>query len=351
MKRFLAISMAMALVLALAACGGTSSAPASAAPAAPAPAPAASAPAASAPAASADLKVSGDFIMATGGTSGTYYAFGGVICQVFNANTGSNITANSTGASVENVRLLESGDADLAIVQTDIMAYAVGGTTLETFNGQAVGNVKAIASLYPEVVHCVTTNMDINTIADLKGKVVSMGAPGSGTRANAEQFLEAYGLTVNDVQVRDLSFAESGSALQDGTIDAAFVVAGAPNSAITELSVSKPVKIVSIGDAERKAMIEKYPFFADYTVAKDVYKTEADATTLAIKAVLIVRDEMSEDDVYALTKTLFEKQPDLAAAHAKGAELSAETALIGVVPGNVHPGAAKYYAEIGVKVP
>ena len=344
MKKYLAISMALALVLALAACGGTSSAPASSAPAS-------SAPASSAPAAPAELKVNGDFIMATGGTSGTYYAFGGIICQVLNAATGSNITANSTGASVENIRLLESGDADLAIVQTDIQAYAVGGSTLDAFNGQPVNNVKAIASLYPEVVHCVTTNMSINTVADLKGKVVSMGAPGSGTRANAEQFLEAYGLTVNDVQVRDLSFAESGSALQDGTIDAAFVVAGAPNSAITELSVSKPVKIVSIGDAERKALIEKYPFYADYTVGKDVYKTESDANTLAIKAVLIVRAEMSDDDVYALTKTLFEKQADLAAAHAKGAELSKDTAMVGVVPGNVHPGAAKYYTEIGIKVP
>ena len=346
MKKYLAISMALALVLVLAACGGTSSAPASSA----APAPSSAAPAPSSEAA-AGPTVSGDFIMATGGTSGTYYAFGGVICQVLNAATGSNITANSTGASVENIRLLESGDADLAIVQTDIMAYAVGGTTLETFDGQPVNNVKAIASLYPEVVHCVTTNMSINTIADLKGKVVSMGAPGSGTRANAEQFLEAYGLTVNDVQVRDLSFAESGSALQDGTIDAAFVVAGAPNSAITELSVSKPVKIVSIGDAERAAMIQKYPFYADYTVAKDVYKTEADATTLAIKAVLIARAEMTDDDVYALTKALFENQPELAASHAKGTELSGDTAMIGIVPGNVHPGAAKYYTEIGVKVP
>lgn len=347
MKKYLAISMALALVLVLAACGGTSSAPASSA----APAPSSAAPAPSSEAAPAGPTVKGDFIMATGGTSGTYYAFGGVICQVLNAATGSNITANSTGASVENVRLLESGDADLAIVQTDIQAYAVGGTTLETFNGQPVDNVKAIASLYPEVVHCVTTNMAINTVADLKGKVVSMGAPGSGTRANAEQFLEAYGLTAADVQVRDLSFAESGSALQDGTIDAAFVVAGAPNSAITELSVSKPVKIVSIGDAERTAIIAKYPYYADYTVGKDVYKTEADATTLAIKAVLICRAEMSDDDVYALTKALFENQPELAATHAKGAELSGDTAMIGVVPGNVHPGAAKYYNEIGVKVP
>lgn len=347
MKKILALALALALMTVLVACGGTSTPPA------PVSSTPASEPAVSASVAPVDStgKVSGDFIMATGGTSGTYYGFGGIICQVLNTATGANITANSTGASVENIRLLESGDADFAIVQTDIMAYAVNGTTLETFNGEPVGNVKAIASLYPEVVHCVTTNPAITTVADLRGKTVSMGAPGSGTRANAEQFLEAYGMTVADVKVRDLSFAESGSALQDGTIDAAFVVAGAPNSAITELSVTKPVKIVSIGDAERAALIEKYPFYADYTVEKSVYNTAEDAYTLAIKAVLICRAELSEDDVYNLTKALFVNQPELAAAHAKGAILSSDTALIGVIPGNVHPGAAKYYQEIGVQLP
>lgn len=341
MKKYLSITLALVLALALVGCGAST---------APAPTPT-SAPASGseAPAPAAD-KVEGDFIMATGGTSGTYYAYGGIIAQTLNAATGANITANSTGASVENIRLVASGDADLAIVQTDIQAYAVGGSTLEAFLGKPVSNVKAIASLYPEVVHCVTTNMALNTVADLAGKTVSMGAPGSGTRANAEQFLEAYGLTANDVKVRDLSFAESGAALQDGSIDAAFVVAGTPNSAIVELSVSKPVKILSIADAERKALIEKYPFYADYTIPADVYKTEADATTLAIKAVMIVGAEMSENDVYLLTKALFEKQPELAATHAKGEELSLESAMIGIVPGNVHPGAAKYYTEKGIKV-
>ncbi len=288
--------------------------------------------------------------MATGGTSGTYYAFGGIICQTLNAATGANITANSTGASVENIRLVSSGEADLAIVQTDIQAYAVEGINNFTDTGK-VDNVKAIASLYPEVVQVVTTDQNLNTVGDLKGKAVSVGAAGSGTEINARQFLEAYGLTYDDIDERFLSFAESATALQDGSIAAAFIVSGTPNSAIVELSVSKPVKILSIGDAERKALIEKYPFFADNTISKDVYKTAEDATTLAIKAVMIVRAEMSDDDVYALTKALFEKQPDLATAHAKGKELSLKSCMTGVVPGNVHPGAAKYYAEVGVQVP
>lgn len=350
MKKHLAILLTLVLAVALiAGCGGSSSTAPTPTPATP-DAPATTPTPAPTPAPEADAKISGDFIMATGGTSGTYYAFGGVICQVLNQATGANITANSTGASVENVRLLASGDADLAIVQTDIQAYAVDGINNFAETGK-VENVKAIASLYPEVVQVVTTDKSLNTVADLKGKAVSVGAAGSGTEINARQFLEAYGLTYDDIDERFLSFAESATALQDGSIAAAFVVAGTPNAAIVELSVARPVKLLSVGDAEAKALIEKYPFFANHTVSKDVYKSDEDAHTLAIKAVIICRAEMSEDDVYALTKALFEKQPDLASAHAKGAELSLDTALIGVVPGNVHAGAAKYYTEQGIQVP
>jgi TRAP transporter TAXI family solute receptor len=341
MKRILAILLILSLSVALAACSAGSSA---------APPPSPAAPVSSEAPADGIPQVSADLIMATGGTSGTYFAFGGIICQTLNMATGANITANSTGASVENIRLVSSGDADLAIVQTDIQAYAVDGINNFADTGR-VDNVKAIASLYPEVVHVVTTDQNLNTVGDLKGKAVSVGAAGSGTEINARQFLEAYGLTYDDIDERFLPFGDSATALQDGSIAAAFIVAGTPNSAIVELSVSKPVKVLSIGDDERRALIEKYPFFADHTVAKDVYGTEEDADTLAIKAVMVVRAEMSEDDVYALTRALFEKQPDLAASHAKGAELSLDTCMIGIVPGNVHPGAAKYYAEIGLQVP
>lgn len=354
MKKLLAICLVLIMALSLAACGdgGSSTPPASQEPAASSAAEAGSTdtpPADEEPA--ADLpQVSGDFIMATGGTSGTYYAYGGMICQVLNQATGSNISANSTGASVENIRLLKAGDADLAIVQTDIQAYAIEGINAFESDG-AVSNVKAIASLYPEVVQVVTTDTSLNTIEDLKGKAVSVGAAGSGTEINARQYLEAYGMTYDDIDERFLSFAESGDALQDGTIAAAFIVAGTPNSAIQQLSVAKPVKLLSVGDEQRAALIEKYPFFADHVVPADVYNTEADATTLAIKAVLVCREEMSEDDVYALTKALFTEQPELALVHDKGKELSLENCMIGVVPGNVHAGAAKYYAEVGVTVP
>lgn len=347
MKKYLAISMAVAMMLSLAACGGSEPAPA---PASEAPA-ASGAPAPEAPAPAGNT-VEGDFIMATGGTSGTYYGFGGVICSQLNKTTGSNITANSTGASVENVRLLASGDADFATVQTDVLAYAVKGDTFQTFKESGpIENVKAIACLYPEVVQCFTTNPDIKTVGDLRGKRVSMGAPGSGVRVNAEQFLEAYGMTAADVEVRDLSFAETATAMQDGSIDAGFVVAGVPNPAIVELSVSKPVQIISLGEAEMDKLIAKYPFYGKHTITKDVYGSNEDGNTLAIKCVLIARSELEEDDVYNLTKALFETQPELATAHAKGKELNKEDALVGVLPGNVHPGAARYYEEIGVKVP
>ncbi len=303
-----------------------------------------------APAAGGDT-VDADLILATGGTSGTYYPFGGAIAATMNTGTGSNITAQATGASVENVRLLQSGDADLGIVQTDILSYAIEGINNFAETG-VVDNVYAVASLYPEVVHLVTTDMSINSIADLEGKAVSVGAAGSGTEINARQFLEAYGIDYEMIDERFLSFAESGTALQDGSISAAFIVAGVPNSAITELSVSKPVKLISLGDAERAAIIEKYPFYAEHTVPAGTYQgMEEDGSTLAVKAVLIARAELSEDDVYYLTKALFENLDSLGQAHAKGLEVSLEDAMQGIVPGNVHPGAAKYFTEMGIEVP
>lgn len=294
-------------------------------------------------------KISGDFIMATGGTSGTYYPLGGAMCQILKTATGANINANATGASVENVRLLERGEADLAIVQTDIMSYAVSG--INNFE-QEVKGVKSIGSLYPEVVHVVVgADSGINSIEDLKGKKVSVGAAGSGTEINAQQFFEAYNMTYKDIDPRYLSFAESATAFQDGTIDAFFCVAGTPNAAIVELKVSRDIKLVSLDKEHQDALIAKYPFFAAHTVSKDVYGMVEDGQTLAIKALLIVREDMTEQEVYLLTKGLYDNLDDLGEAHAKGKEITLEKAMEGVVPGNLHPGAAKYFQEKGIATP
>jgi TRAP transporter TAXI family solute receptor len=285
-----------------------------------------------------------NYIMATGGTSGTYYPFGGAIAQLLNSNIpGLNITAQATGASVENLRLVGKGEAELAIVQNDVMDYAYTGTDVFT---EKIQGFRTIATLYPEVIQIVVSpESGIKSVADMKGKRISVGAAGSGVLANAKQILEAYGLKLEDLKVSYLSFAESANAYKDKRIDGFFVTAGIPNAAIQEICALQSVRIVSVDAAALKKLQKKYKFYTVYTIKKEIYKgMEADATTVAIKATLVVKKSLPSDIVYQMTKTLFENQPDLAKAHSKGKDLNLADAVKGSsVP--FHPGAIKYYRE------
>jgi len=293
-----------------------------------------------------------NLIMATGGTSGTYYPFGGALAQIFNTKIENmNVTAQSTGASSENLRLIGKGEAELAIVQNDVMDYAYNGEELFNVDGQkeVIEGFRTIATLYPEVIQIVVSpESGINSVADMKGKRISVGDAGSGVEANAKQILEAYGLTFDDIKVSRLSFKESANAYKDKQLDGFFVTAGVPNSAIQEITALSEVRIISIDDATTEKLIDKHPYYTKYTISKDTYNgmTE-DATTVAVKATLIAKKDLDDEVVYNLTKALFENQEELAAAHAKGKELNINEAVEGVsVP--FHPGAEKYYKEKGV---
>lgn len=289
-----------------------------------------------------------NLILATGGTAGTYYPYGGAMAQIFNTKIKDmNVTAQATGASAENLRLVDKGEAELAIVQNDVMDYAYNGT--ELFNGAKIEGFATLATLYPEVIQIVVSpESGIKTIADMKGKKISVGAAGSGVEANAKQILEAYGLTFNDIKVSRLSFNESASAYKDKQLDGFFVTAGIPNAAIQEICASQNIRLVSLGKAGIKKLMNKYKFYTPFTIAKGTYKGVArDAETVAVKATLIVKKSLDAEVVYELTKALFQYQEELGKAHAKGKELNIKDAVKGVsVP--IHPGAEKYYIEKGV---
>ncbi len=289
-----------------------------------------------------------NLILATGGTSGTYYPYGGAMAQIFNTKVQDmNVTAQSTGASSENLRLVGKDEADLAIVQNDVMDYAFNGTKL--FQGQQIKGISTIATLYREVVQiAVNPDAKINTIAEMKGKKISVGDAGSGVEANAMQILAAAGLTFDDLKTSHLSFKESGNAYQDKQLDGFFVTAGIPNAAIQEITALQKIKMLSLDAAAVDKLVKEYPFYTPYVIKKEIYKgMTADAQTVAVKATLIVRDDLDEAVVYSLTKALFENKDALAKAHAKGAELDINEAVKGVsVP--LHPGAKKYYVEKGI---
>lgn len=288
-----------------------------------------------------------NLILATGGTSGTYYPFGGAIAQIFNTKIANmNVTAQATGASVENLKLIGKKEAELAIVQNDMTDYAFKG--LETFKDGKIENVRAIATLYPEVIQIVASvDSGINTISDIKGKKFSVGAPGSGVEANARQILDVLGMTYNDFNANYLSFAESGDAFKDKHIDGFLFTSGIPNAAIQDITATTELKYVSIPDDIIGKLIQKYPFFTAYTIPAGTYKGQtSDVKTVAVNATLVVGAEVPEKVVYDLTKALFDNQPELAAAHAKGKLLSIDNAVKGVsIP--FHPGAEKFYKEKG----
>ena len=287
--------------------------------------------------------------MGTGGTAGTYYAFGGVLGQTIKSTAGVNVVVVSTDGSKANIQGIDAGNYQLGTVQSDVMSYAWDGTRSFEEEGK-VATFRTVAGLYAESVQLVTMNPEIKSVADLKGKSVSIGAPGSGVYFNAVDVLTAAGLTEDDIKAQYQSFADSADALKDGKIDAAFIVAGAPTPAITELCTTNSAYLVPIDGAVAEKLMAECPFYTTYTIPAGTYAgQEADVTTVTVKATLIVSADASEDDVYALTAAIFDNVESITASHAKGAELSIENATSGMtVP--FHAGAAKYFAEKGVEV-
>jgi len=286
--------------------------------------------------------------MATGGTTGTYYAYSGAVSQVLSSKINNlSFDVQSTGASKANIFLVADKEADIAIVQNDVMYYAYNGIDLFANEG-AVKGFSAMAGCYAEVCQIVSKS-NITSIEELKGKRVSVGDIGSGCEFNARQILEAYGMTFDDIQVNNLSFADSASALKDDKIDAFFCVAGAPTTAIVELATSNPINILEVDDAHAAKLIADYPFYTKFNVPGGAYKgVDRDVQTVAVVATYIVSDNLDEKIVYEMTKALFENKEEIAKAHPKGAELDPEYAVAGIsIP--IHPGALKYYKEIGVR--
>ena len=345
-KLALALAAAMMLSLALTGCGGNDK---------PASTGSADKPAASASASAATSEPAGlgpkdggsNLTFTTGGETGTYYGFGNVIANKVGDLTSTSVKAISSGGSASNIQALEDGDAQLGFVQSDVMVYAYNGERTFAETGASTG-FSTVANLYMEQVQIVTVDPSIKTVADLAGKKVSVGAAGSGVYFNAVDVLGIYGLDIEkDIVPTYQSFGDSAEALKDGQIDAAFIVAGAPTTAITDLSTSGQVYLVSIDDEHVDKLIASSPYYSKYTVSADTYGMPEDAQTVAVAAMVLARNDVSEDAIYTFVSTIFDNADQL--QHGKAAELSLEFASsISSVP--YHPGAARYFAEKGFDV-
>ncbi|MCR4420876.1 MAG: TAXI family TRAP transporter solute-binding subunit [Spirochaetales bacterium] len=279
----------------------------------------------------------------TGGTAGTYYPLGGAIAEILNSKlTNVNATAVSTGGSVANINMLKENSIQMAFVQNDVAYYAYNG--IEFFQDKKFTGMKALCSLYPETVQIVTlANKGIKTIYDLKGKRVAVGAAGSGVEVNARQILAAAGLTYKDIAVQYLSFADAANGLRDGTLDVAFLTAGLPTAAVRDIASQKDIMLIKIPDNIVKDLISKYPFYIKTVIPKDTYpKVTEDIQSLAVLAMLVVRDDMTDDLAFSIVKAIFENLQRLEVAHQMGKFIKKENALFGIsIP--MHPGAEKYF--------
>lgn len=286
--------------------------------------------------------------MATGGTSGVYYPLGGAISQVLTSKSGGTIsvTPQATGASGENMRLTHAGDVQLAILQNDVADAAFKG--VEPYK-QEFSNVRAIARLYPEYLHVVASeNSGIKTIADFKGKKISVGARGSGNEVNCRQLFKFFGLDYKNIQPIFLPYGETADQFKDRALDAFVFTIGTPNPAVQDITTSQKVNFVPLAGKEVDEIVKTYPYLVKDQIPAKTYNGQDSAVpTLAVQAMLVVNKDLPEALVYQITKLLFENIGDVAKAHNKGAEITLQHAADGVtIP--FHPGAEKYLREKGI---
>ncbi len=289
--------------------------------------------------------------IATGGTGGVYYPLGGGLANVLTkALPGVEATAEVTSASVDNVKLVGAGKADIAFVLAD--------TAADGFNG--VGKfkekvpVRAIAVLYANKSQWVTVEgSGIQKMQDLKGRRIATGAPGSGTEVIALRILEAYGIDPEkDVKREKLSVAESVNAIKDRKIDAFFWSGGVPTAAVTDLAATPGLKIKLIDHADAVPnLVKKYgPLYVKGSIpAKSYPGQEKDVSVADVWNLLIVNEKMDQKLAHDVVKALFEKKADLVAVHSEAANLDLSKQYEVGSPVPFHPGAAKYFAEKGLK--
>ncbi len=291
--------------------------------------------------------------IATGGTGGVYYPVGGGYAQIIDRYVdGYTAAVEVTNASVENVGLIARGDSDIALALADTVLAAYQGTGRFGPGGELpqLANLRAITIAYTNAIHIITLEgSGINSLADLRGKRVSVGAPGSGTELSARTILEANGITYDDFSVHRLSVNETADALRDGTIDAGFWSGGVPTGAVLSLAETRQIKLVPLSEEEIAAVRAADPTMIPYTFAAGSYRGIEETPSIGTPNLIVVAAEMPEELAYAFTKALFEHIDEVRAIHPSANETVPEAALDSPVP--LHPGAIRYLEEIGLEVP
>ncbi len=276
-----------------------------------------------------------------GGQGGTYYPLSNQFKTIIDEQTDYTLQVQSTGASVQNVGSLADGSADFALIQNDIASFARNGTGIDVFEGEPVENLRGVATLYPETIHIVTrTETGIESLADLEGRTINTGDLGSGTQVNALQILETAGITTDDFDERNDGFSTAANQLQNGDIDASFVVGGWPVGAIEELAQTTDISVLNLSDDELDGILNTQDFFAEDTIPAGTYEgVSEETTTVSVQAMIATREEYDADIVETVTETLFNNVDELSI---KSEFISQDSAQTGM-PIELHPGAARVF--------
>jgi len=291
--------------------------------------------------------------IATGGTGGVYYPMGGGMAAMLSKHVpGMQATAEVTGGSVDNLKLIGTGKPYIGFTMTDAGLDAYNGE--DKFKGHKVP-LRTLMILYPNRMHVVSIEgRGVNRMADLKGKRVSTGSPGSATEVMAFRLIEAAGLDKDkDMKRERLGAAESVNAMKDGKIDAFFWVGGLPTAAVTDLANTPGTKIKMVDHAEAVAtMNKKYGnLYVEDVIDKAVYKgMDTDNKQATVMNILVAHENMDDKTAYNIVKTIFDKRDDLIATHKEAMNFKYENQKQKASPIPFHPGAAKYFAEKGVKL-
>lgn len=293
------------------------------------------------------------FGIATGGTGGTYYPLGGMLAQMISNKVvidGKKLsaTAETGNASVANATLLSRMGIESAFAAADILDAAYKG--IKQFEGKDLKNLRALGALYPETVQLVVRgNAGIKTFADLKGKSISSGSPGSGQWQLLGDLLASHGMDrKKDITEDYSSFSQSVEKIKDGNLDASLITAGTPTASVLELANYHDIVILPLTGPAIKDLQKVQPYYADAVLPANTYKGQtSEVKTIAVRAIWATHDKLDDDTAYNVVKALYENTDILAKVHVKGKEISLEKALESVsIP--IHPGAEKYYREKGL---
>jgi hypothetical protein len=288
--------------------------------------------------------------IASGGTGGVYYPYGGGLAEVIgNHVEGYSASVEVTGASVENMALIQRGDSDIALALADTVYQAFTGTG--AFDGREIPEARALASIYPNAVQLVTlADSGITSLEDLRGKRVSVGAPGSGTELSAQVILAANGITYDDFDAQRLNFNETADAIRDGDIVAGFWSVGPPTSSIMNLAATREISVIGLSDDEIAKAREAEPTFAPFTLRTGLYDGMAEAVqTISTPNVLVVHADMDEELAYNITKAMYENVAELIAIHPAANDTTIEFSVAST-PIPFHPGALRYLEEMGAAI-